>query len=67
MPHVFHLLNLILGFILVAAVIAYAAIIIPIVLACVAGFCLALWLYAHVVDGVYYLSRRVQRWFSSRS
>ena len=67
MKHLFNTLNLILGLIFVGLIILYATIIIPIALACAAGFCLALWLYANLVDGVYLLSRRVKRWFSSRS
>lgn len=45
--------NLFLALFLVALIIAYASIIIPVSLACFVGFILILWLYAHLVDAVY--------------
>lgn len=56
-------LNLILAFFMVAMVIAYVSIIIPIALACGIGFFLILWLYAHLVDGAFTLGHRIKRLF----
>lgn len=67
MTRIISALNLILALFVIALVIAYASIVIPISLACFAGFILVLWLYAHLVDGVFILSRKIKRWFSSRS
>jgi type IV secretory pathway TrbD component len=56
-----NLANLILGLTFVVLVIVYASIVIPIVLASIAGFCLVLWLLAHAVDGIYSVSRWIKK------
>lgn len=58
--------NLILALFVIALVITYAAIVIPVSLACFVGFILVLWLYAHLVDGVFIVSRSIKK-FRSRS
>lgn len=62
MNRIISAINLFLGVAVIALVIAYAAIIIPIALATVAGFCLILWLFAHLADGAFYVYRRIKRW-----
>ena len=56
--------NLILALFVIALIIVYASIAIPITLACFVGFILILWLYAHLVDGVFVVGRWIGRFFS---
>ncbi|MBD9511605.1 hypothetical protein IB265_33155 [Ensifer sp. ENS10] len=57
-------LNLILALLVIALVLAYASIVIPISLACFASFLLVLWLFAHLVDGVFIVSRWIKKFRS---
>ncbi|OWZ90375.1 hypothetical protein B9J07_27695 [Sinorhizobium sp. LM21] len=60
-------LNLLLALLVIALVLAYASIVIPISLACFAALLLVLWLFAHVVDGVFIVSRWINKKFRSHS
>jgi ABC-type transport system involved in multi-copper enzyme maturation permease subunit len=55
------LLQLIVALFFIALVIAYASIVIPILLASFVGFLLAIWLYAHLVDGVYIMGSWIKK------
>lgn len=65
MNRILNALNLILALFLIAMVIAYASIVIPISLACFVGFLLVIWLYAHLVDATHvayrWIVRKLQR------
>ena len=67
MNKTFAALNLILALLVVAAVILYASVIIPIALASLAAFCLALWLYGHLVDFAFHLGSKIKRWYYFRN
>ncbi len=65
MSRIFNTINLLLGLTFLGLVILYATIIIPIALSCLAAFCLFLWIYAHVADGIYRAFHAVRRYWKS--
>lgn len=62
-----NMISLVVGLLVVALVIAYATIIIPIALVSVAGFILFLWLLFSLVDGVVIWSHRIKKRLFSKS
>jgi len=61
-----NMVNIVVGLLIVALVIAYATIIIPIALVSFAGFVLLLWLVLHAVDGISIWSYRIKKRFFSK-
>lgn len=56
-----HAVNAIIALLVIASIIVYAAVVIPIVLGCVAGFCLALWIISHTVDAAHMAYTKVRK------
>jgi hypothetical protein len=54
-------INAVIALLIVASIIVYAAIVIPIALGCFAGFCLALWIISHVIDAVHIVYRKLRK------
>jgi hypothetical protein len=61
LKHVLLTLNLFAALIVVALLIAFAGVLIPIALACFVGFILFLWWMSHLVEGGYFLWCRLKR------